>query len=130
MLALSLMEDGFSIVSVGVMHERGVVARVVVRPQARLTVVVAPRGDRGRVEGVDLVSVARREGDVDGRRRVAFSDPKEGLAVGPDAAGASLELHQQRTPERGERSQVELLAPRVVAYNEDDVVDHRLSFRS
>ena len=61
--------DGLDVVAVGVEDEGAVVVLVVVRAQAGLAVVGPARGERGGVEGLDLVLGVDAEGEVAARRR-------------------------------------------------------------
>ena len=58
------MADGFDIVAVGVEDEGAIVVRVIVRTQARPTIVLAAGGDGGGVEGIDFGAAARGKGDM------------------------------------------------------------------
>ena len=58
------MADRLDVVSVRVEHEGSVIIRMVVRAQARRSVVGGPGCDRRRVEPVDNAAIMGREGDM------------------------------------------------------------------
>src|SRR5690606_7229762 len=60
--SLRLMTDGFDIVAVRIENKGTVVVRVVVGPQARCAIVLAARGHRRLVEGIDLGTLVGGEG--------------------------------------------------------------------
>ena len=61
--------DSFDAVAVGVEHERTVVARMVLQPQARSTIVAATVGQRRVVKRGDGIAIARQETDMHAARR-------------------------------------------------------------
>jgi hypothetical protein len=110
--------DGLDVVAVGVEDERAVVARRVVGADARPAVVGAARGERRRVEGVDLRAGVGGERDVaTGRGRVAGGEDEVievvGAERGPVRVLAPLRLLDE--PQRRERRQVEAPAGGPVA---------------
>src|SRR5512133_521173 len=123
------MEDGLDVVAVGVVYERSVVVLVVVGPQPGRTVVLAASCGRSLVERVHGRTVRALERDVDGVR-LALPDREHGLALGAESTtGPALELHQP-IAERLQRLLVELLTPLIVTDRDDEVVEHRPSFRA
>ena len=61
--------DGFDAVAVRVEHERAVVACMVLRPQARGTVVATAAGQRRVVKRDDGIAIASQETDMHAARR-------------------------------------------------------------
>src|SRR5215208_847901 len=122
--------NSLGVVAVRVVHEGGVVVGVVDRAEARRTVVGASGGDRRCVEGLDRLVVGGLEGDVNRARRRALADPEGGLALTAEASDSALEFSQQLVAEGLERGDVEVLAARVLADLQADVIDHSASWRS
>ncbi len=80
--------DGLDIVAVAIEHERAVIIGMIMRPEARRSVVLPARCERCAIEGIYLRARARGEGDVDALivgGAEAFADPEERLAVGAKA---------------------------------------------
>src|SRR3954449_5865534 len=74
--------DDLDVVAVGVEHERGVVAGVVLGPLAGRAVVAVAGAGGGLVEGVDGVVVVRREGNVKVLGRLVARHERERVALG------------------------------------------------
>ena len=92
--------DGLDIVAVGVEHEGAVVIRVIMRAKARRSVVLAARGNRGRIEGIDL-----RRGYAAAKATWTWSSPKvgaspiqkKGLPAEPKPTAAPLPVSSAET---------------------------------
>src|SRR5690349_4749636 len=114
------MANRLDVVAVGVEHERPIIIRMIMRPQARRAIVLAAGGDRCAVERIDCRAVIRRNRDMYDALEAAFAaDPEVRLAVATEAdCGASAlrlgKLHDQAVAERGQRLLVEGLGSRVV----------------
>ena len=81
-------------------HEGAVIIGVVVRAQARLSVVLAAGGDRGRVKGIDSGAGGGGEGDMDvmvACGTVALADPEEGLAGSAEADRGAVPVASAET---------------------------------
>ena len=107
------MVDDLDVVAVGIEHERGVVALVVVGPLTGLAIAPMSRGDRVGVKPPDRVVVAG-EGDVgvlgrlageDAEHATGSSDRKPGALSGLAADRQSRDRTDRRV-ERGRRFQV------------------------
>src|SRR5262249_20148197 len=109
--------DRLDVVSVEVENESGVVAGVVLRPQARRAVVATTGPERCLVEGANLDPALDSEGKMHRRSRLAVApDPELGLptlaeAAGPDLALGPLrpDLHHQADPEWSECRRIKRL---------------------
>src|SRR5437016_13726827 len=83
--SLRSVADDLDVVAVEIEDERAIVVRMVLRPQARPTVVATAHPQRRLVEGAHLSPVRSREGDVHGRRGLAVAaDPGSGVAPLPN----------------------------------------------
>ena len=80
----AVVEDGFDVVAVGVEHEGGVVARVVLRPLARRAVVAEAGLERCAVECVHGRTIGRRERQVHVLRHGPSLDERERAADAVD----------------------------------------------
>src|SRR5438094_9966029 len=112
MLSRRRVTDRFDIVAVGVEHEGSVVVGMIVRTDARYSVIPAAGSDRFLMEAVDRCTVCRRKGDMCARLRSGLqSDPEERL--GPDAIACRPLAFgvEPRDPERTQRAVIELLRP-------------------
>src|SRR5262249_7916381 len=86
--SLRLVTDSLDVVTVRIEHKRPVVVWMVIRPQARRTVVPAACCDGCLMEGIQRSARGHTKCDVDGRLgRIALIDP-EVRSVGMTEAGA------------------------------------------
>jgi len=121
------MADRLDVVAVGIDDERAVVVRMIMRPEARLAVILAARGDRGLVKGVDIRSRFAAKGQVNpGFRCIPLENPEIGFSGDPEPPGLPLELVEQLVPERRQSLTEEFPAGFVVLDGVRDVIDHGL----
>ena len=122
--------DSFDAVAVGVEHERTVVACMVLRPQARSTVIATAVGQRRVVNRGDGIAIARQETDMHAARRHnagllsdrEFDSERAGRAAVIGAPAFEIDNpHQPKWPQRGI---IEALAATEITNAERDVVDH------
>src|SRR5262245_48621085 len=114
--------------AVRVENEGTVVIWVVVRPDSRLPVVLAARGDCRFVKSPYGRMVARRKGDVRaGLRDFAYSDPEEGLGTNAVPGEAFAFCVEPRDPQRAQRKIVECLRSDDIANADGDVIQHTAS---
>src|SRR5437016_13708488 len=89
--SLRSVADDLDVVAVEIEDERAIVVRMVLRPQARPTVVATAHPQRRLVEGAHLSPVLNREGDAHGRRAPAVAaDPQRRLAALAEAQAPHL----------------------------------------
>ena len=122
--------DSFDAVAVGVEHERTVVACMVLRPQARSTVIATAAGQRRVVKRDDGIAIARQETDMHAARRHnagllsdrEFDSERGGRAAVVGAPAFKIDNpHQPKWPQR---RIIEALAASEIMDAERDVVDH------
>src|SRR5262245_3969347 len=114
--------------AVRVENEGAVVIWVVVRPDSRLPVVLAARGDCRFVKSPDGRVIARRKGDVRaGLRGLSYSDTEEGLGTNAVPGEACAFRVEPRDPQRGQRKIIECLRSGDVANADGDVIQHSAS---
>jgi hypothetical protein len=93
--------DRFEVVAIGIDHERPVVVRVVVRPQARFAIVGRPAVQSSPVKGVDGAVVRSGKRDMKaGRFGGVGVDPQRGVAVAAETRN-SLEGMELGVAKRG-----------------------------
>lgn len=118
------MADGFDVVAVRVVHERGVEVLVVVRAEARCAVVEAAGRERGAVEGVDGRAVSPKCDVGDGAGRPGPKPEVRDRVVAGAERGVSVSLEGEPVSERLESGGVEALARVEIADDDGDVVEH------
>src|SRR5215813_1044870 len=111
--------------AVRIENEGAVVIWVVVRPDSRLPVVLAARGDCRLMKAPYGRVIARRKGDVcAGLRGFPYSDPEEGFRTNAVSGKALAFRVEPRDPQRGQRKIVECLRSGDVANADGDMIQH------
>src|SRR5437764_4025512 len=88
-----LVTDGFDIVAIGIEHEGAIIIRMIMRPEARRTMIAPARFHCRRVEGVDLRASLDGEGDMGPLpHALLVPDPEKGLAVRSETVGSAARL--------------------------------------
>lgn len=127
MSGLGLVTDGLDVVTIRADDEGCVVVCVVLRAQPRWPVVLAPRGKRRAVEGLDLLPSPSSEGQMQ-VRRLRFDSPnaQRRLAVRTAKFDTEGPLQSNDHAEWFERPGEECLALCIVADTEYDMVKHAI----
>src|ERR1043165_3396984 len=126
---LGFVANHFDVVPVRTDDERCVVLPLVLRAQARCTIVFATRLERCTIERFDLLAILGLERNVEMRRLLFGLEQAQG-SVGPwrrqlDTVGRGP-LSEHNDAERFECLEEERLASCVVADSKFDVVKHEL----
>jgi len=119
------MANRLDVVPVRTDHEGRIVVRVVLRAQARRTVVPAARFQGRAMESLDLPAILGNERQVKVRRLfLGSADAQRGLATRVAELDAERPLMDDRHAQRLERLEEERLARLIVGGPEYDVVKH------
>src|SRR5262245_43455314 len=109
------MTYGLDIVTVGIEDEGRVVVRVIMRPQPRGTVVLAPSSDAGAIKFIHTATILRHQSNVNRAVEATLaSDPEIRLAGDAEAGGGMpvlglSNLQNQPIFERRQGLQIECL---------------------
>src|ERR1700721_29971 len=101
---LAFTAYGFDVVAVRIEHECAVVIRMVLRANARLSVVTSACPYRGPIERVDEAALRREKCNVRRTSRLSLADPEVGprLCTHPDCLA---EIHDHFVAERRQRGE-------------------------
>ena len=124
------MTHGFDAVSIGIEHERGVVAGMILGPQSRLAVVHPASRERGGMERAYPRPIRRPEAQMSATAGLDYARlrrdreldtvrMRHGAVIGPTA----LEVEQTHQPQWTQRGIVELAAALQVSNAERDVIE-------
>jgi hypothetical protein len=124
-LGVGFMADGFDVVPIRTNDEGSIVVRVVLRAQARSTIVFASHLKGSSVEVFDLLATLRREGQM--QMCCLLLDPADAqrrLAVRAAKLHAEWTFRDNSYTKRCEYLEEERFALRVVADPEHNVIKH------
>ena len=121
---LSLMANSLDIVAIRVQDKRTVISRMVLRSNARSTIVLAASSESGFVKCIHSLTILGLKGDMEGRSDgLAGANPKIRLVALAEPRNRA-KLPQHRITKRRERRDEKCLACLVVMNTERDVVEH------
>src|SRR5882672_2134358 len=128
-LCLGFVANRFYVVPVRTNDEGCIVGRVVLRAQARRTIVLATRLQSRAIEGVDLPATLGRERQVKMRRLLlGLVEAQRSYTLSAKLGTVCRRpLRDNSYAERLERLEEECFARRIVTDSEFDVVEHSFS---